>query len=485
MTRTLALALLCSVALSAPASAANTTPQEAQRLLQVFQTYLSPKPGVVTVTPQGSSYEVRLDPGPLLDLITLPELELKFSPIAFGLEPLGGGRWHVTHTGAHEVKAEIANNMAVAVKFGRWHFDGEFDEALMSFTRSEIEVTDFSLVEAIKVPGANGAVSQTTAKMTSSLKGVSGTADALSMTTTSEQLETVGAYDVPFPGPDSRRIVSLKLAYRIGRATTESQVTGLRNRAMYGLWAWLVAHPSAGEITAAQEEFRQKVRAFLPIFENITGSGRYYDIQVDTQVGPFSVKEMTTAVSLTTSGPAGGIAERFSLTGLSLPQGALPNWAGVLVPHDATVDFVATGLDVAAMAAVAVDHFNLTESPPLKPELEPQLMGALLPAQTLNITLKPTSFINALYALNLSGIMKGTPGRGGEGHAEISLKGIDAVTAALAAAPPEARMGQAVRMLSFARTLAKPGADGALTWVIDAAPTAGVKVNGVVVIPPH
>ena len=93
MTRTFALALLCSAALFAPAVAAKSPAQEAEHLQQVFQTYLGAQPGVVTVTPKGRAYEVRLNPGPLLALLAIPGFKLEAAPVALALEPTGGGHW--------------------------------------------------------------------------------------------------------------------------------------------------------------------------------------------------------------------------------------------------------------------------------------------------------------------------------------------------------------------------------------------------------
>ena len=83
------LALLASV--SGPAFSA-ATPEEAQRLTEVFQTYLSKEPGVVTVTPEGDSYRARFDAAPLFAKIKEPNVSISLTPIEWVITPQGGGK---------------------------------------------------------------------------------------------------------------------------------------------------------------------------------------------------------------------------------------------------------------------------------------------------------------------------------------------------------------------------------------------------------
>ena len=81
---------------SATALAAPATPEEAGRLTGVFQAYLGEEPGVVTVTPAGESYDVKIDFSPLIAKFKQPNISVEASPVVMQLTDHGGGRWLVT-----------------------------------------------------------------------------------------------------------------------------------------------------------------------------------------------------------------------------------------------------------------------------------------------------------------------------------------------------------------------------------------------------
>jgi hypothetical protein len=63
------------------------------------------------------------------------------------------------------------------------------------------------------------------------------------------------------------------------------------------------------------------------------------------------------------------------------------------------------------------------------------------------------------------------------GKATVTMTGMEAVMAALQAAPPEVG-GQMVPMLGMAQGMASPGDAGALVWEIDASTPGTLLVNG-------
>ena len=88
-----AFAFLVSV--SASALAATATPEEATRLTGVFQSYLGQEPGVVTVTPNGETYDVKLDFSPLIKKAATNGVEAQITPFEMKLTSQGNGKWQV------------------------------------------------------------------------------------------------------------------------------------------------------------------------------------------------------------------------------------------------------------------------------------------------------------------------------------------------------------------------------------------------------
>ena len=64
------------------------------------------------------------------------------------------------------------------------------------------------------------------------------------------------------------------------------------------------------------------------------------------------------------------------------------------------------------------------------------------------------------------------------GGANIQLKGIDEIMAAIQSAPPEMGMGQIAPVIIVAKGMAKQADDGFLSWQIESTPQGSVTVNG-------
>ena len=83
-----------------PVSAAWAVPateEGATRLKGVFQAYLGGDEGVVTVTPMGETYDLVIDPAPLLAQIpSESELKIEIGSLTYHLTDNGDGSWGVT-----------------------------------------------------------------------------------------------------------------------------------------------------------------------------------------------------------------------------------------------------------------------------------------------------------------------------------------------------------------------------------------------------
>lgn len=170
---------------------------------------------------------------------------------------------------------------------------------------------------------------------------------------------------------------------------------------------------------------------------------------------------------------------RATIEGLSLVQSqTAPDGSTVRIERLQPSEQIAlTGARSATGGVDATMQMSVAEKPPLPATMTDDLMKALLPAGTATIGTEGMGASNALYDFAASGEVKVGPGQTPEGAITVTAKGIEAVSQALGAAPPEVRQ-KALFMLLGAKGIAKQAPDGTLSWVIGATPEGGMTVNG-------
>ena len=195
-------------------------------------------------------------------------------------------------------------------------------------------------------------------------------------------------------------------------------------------------------------------------------------------MGLVKLTDMAFEVELNGLVADGLFREAFTLNGLSLPAGLVPEWAAQLMPTSLKIDFKASRFNLAAPAAILLETMDLADPQPNTPEQDQALLAALLPDGVVDITLAPGSVTSPLYALTYEGRFSAGPATPMPvGKATVTATGMTAVEQALAAGPPDVT-GQITPMLKMAESMAKPGENGALVWELEATPTGGFLVNG-------
>ena len=170
--------------------------------------------------------------------------------------------------------------------------------------------------------------------------------------------------------------------------------------------------------------------------------------------------------------------EAFTLNGLSLPAGLVPEWAAQLVPTSLSLDFKASRFNLAAPAAILLETIDMVNPKPNTPEQDQALLAALLPDGVVDITLAPGTITSPLYTVTYDGVFSAGPATPMPvGKATVTATGMTAVEQALAAGPAE-MTGQITPMLKMAESMAKPGENGALVWELESTATGGFLVNG-------
>ena len=467
------LIILASTSVQSLAAASS---DEAARLTTVLQAYFGAEPGVVSVTPSGDSYGLRLDLAPLIAKVKEPGFTAQVSPIEMTLTDQGGGKWQVDQDQPLSFQVNVAGKADMKGSIGAIKGTGIFDEALGTFASSSSDYSKFAFAQDVTENGATTSVTYTIANIHSeSATAAAGDGvDGTYKTTYSDVRETIATPAQPDSGmPPMEFIVEMK------QGSQDAAVKGLKPHPLNGLLAWFVAHPSQDLIKADQAALKDKLREAIPLFQSISSSASFSDMSVGTMLGRFGLAKADIVVDMNGIVADGRLREKFTISGLTLPEGVVPPWATNIVPSDFTIDFNVAGFNLAAPAKLLIDNFDLTKEPPLAPGMEQQLLQALLPQGTVNIGLGPSEVIAKIFDLKAEGSMTAGPMAMPTGNALIRLKGIDEIMAAVQASPPEMGMSQMAPMIIIAKGMGKQEADGYLSYKIESTPQGSVTINGV------
>ncbi len=455
---------------SAPALAA-ATPEEAQRLTALFQSYLGQTPGVVSVTPQGESYAAKIDLAPLFAKVKDPTVSLSLSPLEWTLTDQGGGKWKVDQNqplsfafgvkGEGETKGSVASVVSTGV----------FDEALGGFTTTSAELKAVTAEQTVTDTGATTRVSYAvdSVSMQTTMQGSPDAADATSTYSFSGLKEIVSV-------PAAADTPAMDLVLTAPSGQQDSTIKGLRLKAVSDLVTWLVAHQDPKEIVAEQAVFKDKLRAALPLFTSLSGNSTVDNLTATSPFGQFAVKQFGFGAEMNGIVADGRLRQTFSFTGLEVPAALLPPWAAGLVPESFKLDVGVADFDLAAPAALILDKLDLSKPEPLPKDLDAPLMQALMPKGSVTINLGPSDILAKLYGLAAEGSMTAGPVAMPSGQALITMKGLDETMAALQAGPPDIQQMSAGLLL--VKDLGKAEADGTLSWKVETTPGGAITVNG-------
>ncbi len=132
MLRRIALPVILLMGVSTDAMAAATN-EEAQRITGVLQSYLGKEPGVVSVTPSGDAYAVKIDLAPHFARIPDKKVSVSVSPIEWTVTDQGGGKWKVDQDQTMSFGFKSEGTVEMKGEIGKIRGTGIFDEALGAF----------------------------------------------------------------------------------------------------------------------------------------------------------------------------------------------------------------------------------------------------------------------------------------------------------------------------------------------------------------
>ncbi len=459
---------------SAPALAA-ATPEEAQRLTALFQSYLGSEPGVVKVEPTGDSYAATIDLGPYIAKIKEPGASASVTPVKMMLTSQGGGKWRVDQDQPLSFTLKIDGKLDMKASFGGIKSTGVFDEALGAMASSVTDYNQVALQQVMTEAGGTSRIDYTIANMhhETTMSGSAGGADGVFKSTYTDLRETIA-----MPSPPGGGMPAMEFSVASPGGGSDYTLTGLKVKAATDILAWFVAHPSPEAIVADQAQLKEKLNALMPVFNSMSGTMNLEDLSVNTMLGKFGSQELSVLFDATGVVENGAGREKITVSGLQMPDGVVPPWAASLVPQNFTLDFSIADFNLAAPAKLLIESFDLTKQPPVPKEMEQQLLQALLPKGSVTIGVGPSEVIASIFDLKAEGAMTAGPMAMPAGQATVKLKGLDQIMAAIQAAPPEMGLQQGAPMIIVAKGMAKTEGEY-LTWKIESTPQGSFTVNGI------
>jgi hypothetical protein len=464
---TLAFSLWSSTAMAA------ATEEGAASLLANLQTYLGTTEGVLAVAVDGDAYKVTFDASPLM--AKAEGMTATMTPLQVTVTDNGDGTWAYGIDQPVSLNYAVPDLMSSKTDYGSLKVTGLWDEALGDSRSYQIDVTDLRSEQVQKDPELGDIpVTMTQGSLTfagSAEKGASGV-DAQFVTTSADI-----SYEMTIPG--SEGMPAMPISGTVGAGSADGTMTGYQPKALYGLLAFFVAHPTEALIEGDQPGLKAALETAMPIFENLTLKGVYKDIAINTPMGPVGMAEAGLDLDANGVVADGKFREAIRIKGLTLPEMLVPPFAAPLVPSDVSIDVTATRFNPAAAATLALGLLDLPIGTPAPEGFDAQMLSALLPEGVVDVTIAPGETNSPIYKLTYEGALSVGPATPMPvGKARIGLTGMEKISETLMASPPEMGMQEMAPMLGIAQMMAQPGADGELIWDLEITETGGFLVNG-------
>ncbi len=479
----LAFAGVAMPALGAPAAPASQ--EEADRLKAVFERYVGHpaqgEAGGVTVTPEGPGYRASLDVRQLTRALEGFGMTVEPATSILVLTPNDNGTWRITSDVFPPLVMHYGGQ-TLALKSSTYKFDGTFDPKIPAFSDGSATQDGTTFDQDAPTLTQQRRIGHTTAtQKAAAAENGSAAVDAhYAFSDLSDKIT------MRVPAPKATVEVAptqppTEISYTVPSGTADLSLDRLRLKNLLDLWAFFVAHPNQDSIAASQDELRGLLRSALPLLGGLKQSGSMNGFSLTTQVGPFSARQLAGSLDLTDLAAAGKAALGLTLDGLSVPSTDLPPWSVGFIPTAVDLKPTLVGFHFDEAAKEAVEDFDL-KAGGFTPAQSEKIGHIAWPGDDGRVTLAPSRITSGLLDLRLDGeaAIRTVPAGRLTGRLTVTGTGIDKAIATLqSAAGTDATAAQMLAQIVAAKDLGKPNPDGSFTWVIEAAGSGPLTVNGV------
>lgn len=473
------LPALLLIAASAPSLAAPATSEGAKAIEQGYVDYFSKavvEKGIVSVAPKGEDYVVTLDLQKALDLLTSPaQGGLRIERFSYTLTPGAAGSWTAKADRLPSVAFDAPTEkgrVTGTVDLNGFHLDAAFDAAAATFLHAFAGADALAAKFHVAAPpqsmdidlGESGISAEMRAKTSESGQGV----DVAIAHFVKSIAETVVAT------PSSGDGAPIKVTYQADGVAGGLAISGLRAREIAEFWKYVVAHIDDAKAPA---DLKQRVRATLPLWNDIHANAEIHDLALQTPVMEATLKMLGETLGLTGFTSQGAAEVGVKIDQLTFKSPLLPPWAEQLSPVSLSLDLRVAGEGLDKAAQLALDDPGFGEAGELSPQTQ-DAIGETLIAGHPKVVLAPGRLTTPVIDLAFEGETTTDSGPP-RGRFTLSADGLDKSIALIEdIAKDDPDMQTVLLAVTFVKGLATTGADGRLVWKIDLTETGDVTVNG-------
>jgi hypothetical protein len=497
------LLISCSLLALTPAAAQTVDANGAKELADTLSKYFGKtaiEKDILSVKPEGDSYKIILNTGKLLEV--LPKQDLfkgDFGEYSFLTKPLADGSWDVSS------KSSLNGSLEINAPTGRetmsWSSDkldlrGIFDPKIGTFSTLTTTYDSFKMssstpeqeIEAIAgkannevtaFAGANGGVDFTQVQRVGPFK------ETISFKSPSVAEESVTDGEAK-PAVPAAPEEPVKVDVSAASVDADVKGTGLRNLEILDLWAFFVAHfddfaKSPKEkiklSEADQAELKTRLLALLPLWEKLTASYRFSDLNVETPVGPFAASNISQEVNFDGISKSGTYKYTIRTGGLKYPALPVPDWTVPFLPTDAELSIGAAELDLDTLSRSVIKEMDLNKAKPLSDEFGQNTAVAFMANPPKLVISK--SFVRTVDGeLSVEGEVT-FPMLKPQSRTTWEMAGYDKILDRLnKASEEEPEIKNYIVFAKLAKDFGNVLPDGRIQWVVDQNADGSVQVNG-------
>lgn len=462
--------------MSGAAHASDITPEQAKQiessLTSVLPKGMIPK-GSITVRAEGDAYIVTVNPMELFSLANNKNVTVSgLTPWVYLLRPTDNGLWQLDQQADLDIKAQVkspAGPTDLEYAIASYQYNGIFDPAIHYVKSSTFKAQNARI--SSKGPAQSFDVSfGSLAYDLNGEKGDNNTLNIRNTTTIKDFSQTMSPADKPGS------------VFRAATGHGEGTITGISMPAVQQMAYILLQNLPKKHIRPDDKErVKTLFRNNFPLFETISQSIAYQDVQISTGPATFGIKNYAVDVMANGIRNNASYSVGLNLAGLTLPQGLMPPTFTPLIPEDLRLNVTASGINTQNGVVYLMDNVDFRPGHPITPPQTAEIRRQFFPDNTLTLTYDGSHATSSFYDVTVIGktvIAMSGPDKP-EADLTIHVKGLDKTIDYLQAhAKDEPKLGQAAFFMLMAKGFAQTDTNGDHIWHIQSNTAGQIKING-------
>ncbi len=475
----------CAMMATTPAFAQAVDATGAKALAETLSKYVGKKAiekNIVAVVPDGDSYRITFSTAKLIE--ALPKQDYfkgDLGEYSLLTKPLADGAWNVSSTAVPGGSAEVttpAGPEAIQWSVDNANINGTFDPKIGAFSKASFSYGSVKMKSTSPTQDVEASANSAKGEMLGAA-ATSGGVDFSSIQSAANFLETITVKSPPATDGATAAPEELMKVVLSGRQIgVNAKGKGFRNLEFLDLWKFFIAH--SDEITLKDQEqadLKAKLLAVLPFWDKLAGAYQFSDLNVETPLGPFAVKNMSQELDFDGISQSGAYHYALRTNGLKYPTLPIPEWSVQFLPTDMELGFGTEGVDLDTVVRAAVADMDLKREKPFSDEFEANTAAAFM-ANPPKVVINKSFVKTADSELSVEGEVSFAALKP-ESHTTWEMSNFDAVLDRLTkASEQEPEIKNYIVFAKLAKDFGTQLSNGHIQWVVDQKADGSVSVNG-------